>query len=190
MNLREGNYEAKTATTWLVLLVESAFHVLFETKHYGLRTYCVSYLALQSEVKLAERAFTRCTESQLRYGGFCVTAPGSCSSADMSGLKSEDRVREWAGLLAWREEFMMPHIIANTAMETRNLNAPKYVSPRNRAKAAAQSRRQETANSAMNKVALEEEARMMAKLKTQLDDLDELGISIAELGISGDDLAV
>ena len=109
---REKSYKRNQSTTWLVMLVEAACVVLFPDRHLRLRTYTVCYLATQDEVDLAERIFTRCTDSRVDHGGFCVAAPGQCSSAKVD----DDSVR-------WREENLAEYYDQNMLLERENMRA-------------------------------------------------------------------
>jgi len=75
---RDQNYRRHQSTTWLVTLVEAVCIVLLPLRSIKLRTYTVCYLATKDEVSLAERSLTRCTDSRIDAGGFCVAPPGQC----------------------------------------------------------------------------------------------------------------
>jgi hypothetical protein len=100
---RRLQYDNRLSTTWLVLLVEAAFKALFPAREFFLPLYPIAYLARQTEVQLAERAFTRCTYSDYKYGGLCVTSAGKCASVLLRDLSNTERDLQWAGLQAWRE---------------------------------------------------------------------------------------
>jgi hypothetical protein len=127
MASRTADYMAHRSTTWLVGLVESAFAVLMPKKAYKLHTFCVAYIAMESEVKYAERAFTRCTESQIKYGGFCVAPPGQCSSAYFSHVPKSNRDLYWAQLKAWRAEHMEKDWQTNLESEHKFATAPHRI---------------------------------------------------------------
>ncbi|KAH9881069.1 hypothetical protein J1614_001562 [Plenodomus biglobosus] len=90
---RSKQYDNYQSTTWLVLLVQAALTVYFPSACYSFATYPVCFLARKDEAALGERALTRCTYSDYRYGGFCVASAGSCSSAENVG---------WEARLRWR----------------------------------------------------------------------------------------
>ncbi|KAJ4366326.1 hypothetical protein N0V83_007962 [Neocucurbitaria cava] len=96
-------YENCQSTTWLVSLVTAAFRAYYPDHNYNLGMYAVAFIAVASEASLRERALTRCTYSDYKYGGFCVVTPGSCSSAELLGLTEQARHQTWAERLRWRE---------------------------------------------------------------------------------------
>jgi hypothetical protein len=92
---REVQYQKRSSTAWLVSLVETTFRVLFPDRRFFLPLYCIAYLGREEELQLAERAFTRCTYSDFKYGGLCVTSASRIPPP--SPLN-------WSKLEAWRSE--------------------------------------------------------------------------------------
>jgi hypothetical protein len=90
---REVQYQKRSSTTWLVSLVETTFRVLFPDRGFFLPLYPIAYLDREEELQLVERAFTRCTYSNFKYGGLCVTSVGR--TPPTSPLT-------WSKLEAWR----------------------------------------------------------------------------------------
>jgi hypothetical protein len=92
---REVQYQKRSSTTWLASLVETTFRVLFPDRRFFLPLYPIAYLGREEELQFAERAFTRCTYSDFKYGGLCVTSIGR--TPPTSPLT-------WSKLEAWRIE--------------------------------------------------------------------------------------
>ncbi|KAF2132738.1 hypothetical protein P153DRAFT_354207 [Dothidotthia symphoricarpi CBS 119687] len=90
----DAQYMRKQSCAWLVSLVEAALDVVSPYRGYRLRTYAICFFAGKDEVELGERAFTRCTNSYICYGGFNVAPPGQCPSAGLA---------DWHALELWRE---------------------------------------------------------------------------------------
>ena len=101
---RDLQYDKKSGTTWLPLLVEAAFQVCFPKHGYLLTAMPVAFLGRHMEVPCAERALTRCTNSDFTSGGFCVVAAGQCSSANLEHLPPAERLARWEELENWRWE--------------------------------------------------------------------------------------
>ncbi|CAO2653183.1 Nn.00g025940.m01.CDS01 [Neocucurbitaria sp. VM-36] len=114
---RDRQYAKRQSCTWIVTLVEAAFEYYYPECKSAFRTFTICFMAAEVEMGLAERALTRCTNSILRYGGFCVAAPGQCSSA---------KTANWAFLEHWR--YQNTPIVANTNAEARRLDEPFYQS--------------------------------------------------------------
>jgi hypothetical protein len=104
MRRREIQYDNRTSTTWLVLLVEAAFQVIFPARHFHLPLYPIAYLASKQEGELAERAFTRCTFSDFKFGGLCVITPGRSGLASLRNASNKEQDLHWASLETWRRE--------------------------------------------------------------------------------------
>jgi hypothetical protein len=104
MRRREIQYDNRTSTTWLVLLVEAAFQAIFPARHFHLPLYPIAYLASKQEGELAERAFTRCTFSDFKYGGLCVMTPGRSGLASLRNASNKEQDLHWASLETWRRE--------------------------------------------------------------------------------------
>ncbi|KAJ4361898.1 hypothetical protein N0V83_010839 [Neocucurbitaria cava] len=114
---RGKQYAKRQSCTWIVTLVEAAFHHYYSECSFAFHTFTICFMADEREVELAERAMTRCTNSILRYGGFCVAAPGQCSSAKNAN---------WAFLRHWR--YQNTPVTANANAESRRLDQPYYQS--------------------------------------------------------------
>lgn len=71
----QAGYTARCSTVWLVGFVESAFGTLYPKKCYSIHAYRIAYITQPSEIKYAERTLTHCTESRVKFGGFCVAPP-------------------------------------------------------------------------------------------------------------------
>jgi hypothetical protein len=81
-----------------------------------------AFIITEEEVKYAEAALTRCTDSEIKFDAFTVTAAGQCSSAKGSN---------WDYLRYWRFEHIA--IKANTIKVSKRLDHPYYVTDQNRA---------------------------------------------------------
>ena len=114
---RKRQYDKHQSTTWLALLVESAFRVLFPETTYRCRMYPICFLGAEYEVLLAEQAMTCCTHADYTYGGFCVVPAGQCSSAELSGHNDATKGKTWEELKLWRDEHapMMANIMSDDA---------------------------------------------------------------------------
>ncbi|KAI4643291.1 uncharacterized protein J4E79_011231 [Alternaria viburni] len=102
---RKRQYDKHQSTTWLALLVESAFRVLFPAATYHFHTYPICFLGAEYEVLLAEQAMTVCTHADYKYGGFCVVPAGQCSSAELLGYNDATKSKTWEELNLWRDEY-------------------------------------------------------------------------------------
>jgi hypothetical protein len=76
----------------------------------------------EEEVKYAEAALTRYTDSEIKFDAFTVIAAAQCSSAKGSN---------WNYLRHWRFEHTA--IKANTIKMSKRLDHPNYVTNQNRA---------------------------------------------------------
>lgn len=99
---RVSDYEQRTNTTWLVLLVEAAFKACLPDKKYSFATYALCFLASKEEAALSERAFTAILQTKVHQGGFCVKGAGQCSSADLRELDETEKKAEWEKLTQGR----------------------------------------------------------------------------------------
>jgi hypothetical protein len=119
---RDRQYMKKQSCAWRVLLVESALEAYFPAKNYKMRMFVVGFMVPEEKVEYAEAASLRCVDSEIRYGGFNVSATGQRSNA---------KGCNWAYHLDWRHENIP--IEANTGKEAKRLDHPNYVSDREQA---------------------------------------------------------
>ena len=88
-------------TTGLVFLVFAVLRIYFPQGGHKLVMYPFAHIAGQDEAALGERAVTRFTFSNYKYGGFCIAPPGSCSNAQLfrETDKPKDETKMRSGLL-------------------------------------------------------------------------------------------
>jgi len=104
ISYRKRQYDKHQSTTWLALLVESAFRVLFPKATYHFHTYPICFLGAECEVLLAEQAMVCCTHADYTYGGLCVAPAGRYSSAELLGYNEATKGKTWDDLGLWRDE--------------------------------------------------------------------------------------
>ncbi|KAF2691695.1 hypothetical protein K458DRAFT_448375 [Lentithecium fluviatile CBS 122367] len=93
-----GQYEQEESTIRLKKLVHAAIKTLLPSKSSDFHSFKIAFLALPDQVPFSERLFIRCLSFRVEEGGFCVTAPGQCSSAN------EITAERWEELKRLRDE--------------------------------------------------------------------------------------
>jgi hypothetical protein len=121
---RARQHADHVSSTWRGLLVEAAFAVVFPDHRYTFHLFAVGFLAQPDEVALAERAWTRITNSDYKHGGFCVAAPRQCASALQNQINGPHRERTWDDLQAYREEYTL--FSMNATAEKKRLSPGNY----------------------------------------------------------------
>jgi len=125
---RKRQYDKHQSTTWLALLVESVFRVLFPAASYHLHMYPICFLGAEYEVLLAEQAMMCCTHADYTYGGLCVAPAGQCSSAELLGYNEATKGKTWDDLRLWRHEHapIMANVRHDNAVRAAVRATPEY----------------------------------------------------------------